>query len=35
MTPTLDGLVLSDDSNLMIEIPTTHISKFKAQAAYD
>ncbi|OSS52635.1 hypothetical protein B5807_02568 [Epicoccum nigrum] len=25
MTPTLDGFVLSDDSDLMIQIPTTHI----------
>lgn len=28
MTPTLDGLVLSDESDLMINVPTTHISKF-------
>ena len=35
MTPTLDGLVLSDDSDLMIEIPTTHISKSRAQAAHN
>ena len=27
MTPTLDGLVLSDESDLTIEVPTTHISK--------
>jgi hypothetical protein len=27
MTPTLDGLVLSDESDLMIEVPTTHISR--------
>ncbi|KAF1912821.1 serine hydrolase FSH [Ampelomyces quisqualis] len=25
MTPTLDGLVLADESDLMIEVPTTHI----------
>lgn len=35
MTPTLDGLVLSDDSDLRIKIPTTHISKFRAQTAYN
>lgn len=27
MTPTLDGLVLSDESDLMIDVPTTHISE--------
>jgi hypothetical protein len=27
MTPTLDGLVLADESDLTIEVPTTHISK--------
>lgn len=29
MAPTLDGLVLADESNLTIEVPTTHISKEK------
>lgn len=28
ITPTLDGLVLADESDLTIEIPTTHISMF-------
>lgn len=27
MSPTLDGLVLADESDLTIEVPTTHISK--------
>jgi hypothetical protein len=27
ITPTLDGIVLADDSDLMIDIPTCHISK--------
>ena len=27
MTPTLDGLVLADESDLMIELPTCHVSK--------
>jgi hypothetical protein len=27
MKPTLDGLVLADESDLMIEVPTTHVSK--------
>jgi hypothetical protein len=30
MTPTLDGLVLADESDLMIEVPTTHISRLMA-----
>jgi hypothetical protein len=27
MKPTLDGLVLADESDLTIEVPTTHISR--------
>jgi hypothetical protein len=27
MTPTLDGIVLADQSELMIDVPTTHISR--------
>jgi hypothetical protein len=27
MTPTLNGLVLADESDLVIEVPTTHISR--------
>ena len=33
MTPTLDKVMLSDDSDLMIEIPTTHISKFQSASS--
>lgn len=29
MTPELDGIVLADESDLMISIPTCHVSKYK------
>jgi|TARA_R110002003_G_scaffold279_6_gene18065 hypothetical protein len=28
MTPTLDGIVLADENDLMIDVPTCHISMF-------
>jgi hypothetical protein len=28
MTPTLDGIVLADENDLMIDVPTCHISMY-------
>jgi hypothetical protein len=35
MTPELDGIVLSDQSELTIEVPTTHISRVYHSCLYD
>ena len=35
MTPELDGIVLSDQSDLTIEVPTTHISRLDHLCPYE